>query len=281
VSGQLALVATPIGNLGDITPRAVSCLRAADAVLAEDTRRARALLSHLGIEGKRVERFDAHAERADVERWVARLLAGQHLALLSDAGTPVVSDPGATLVRACAAAAVPVTPIPGASAVMAAVAASGLGSTGFRFLGFLPRSGGARSRALELVQATAEAVVLFESPRRLGDTLADLGRTMPGRQAVVARELTKIHEELVRGTVAELAHGPMARDWQGEIVLVLGPHAAAGEHVTLSEAELSARIDELRRAGMRPKELARALALETGLRAAEIYARACERARSG
>jgi len=279
--GQLALVATPIGNLGDVTARAVDCLARADAILAEDTRRARALLCHLGLQGKRIERFDAHAERERVDHWVARMQAGERLGLLSDAGTPAVSDPGAVLVRACAEAGVQVTPIPGPSAVMAAVAASGLCSTGFRFLGFLPRGGGGRTRALELVLHTAEAVVLFESPRRLGETLADLVRLMPTRQAVCAREMTKLHEEFLRGTVAALERMTHERSWQGEIVLVLGPFAAEPVRTPWSDDALAARIDELRASGMRPKEMARALALETGLGAADAYRRICAQPRQG
>jgi 16S rRNA (cytidine1402-2'-O)-methyltransferase len=279
--GQLALVATPIGNLGDITARAVEWLAGADAILAEDTRRARALLCHLGLQGKRVERFDAHAERERVGHWVVRMQAGERLGLLSDAGTPAVSDPGSVLVRACVEAGVAVTPIPGASAVMAAVAASGLCSTGFRFFGFLPRAGAARTRALELVLHTEEAAVLFESPRRLGETLGDLGRLMPTRQAVCAREMTKVHEEFLRGTVAELERLSHERAWQGEIVLVLGPCAAEPPRASWSDDAIAARIDELRAAGLRPKDMARALALETGLGAADAYCRICARPRQG
>jgi 16S rRNA (cytidine1402-2'-O)-methyltransferase len=266
-------VATPIGNLGDITTRAVEHLRQADALLAEDTRRTRALLSHLGIHGKRVERLDAHAEREHVAPWVRRMQAGERLALLTDAGTPLVSDPGAALVRACGEAGIRVIPLPGPSAVMAAVAASGLGSGGFRFIGFLPRGGTSRARALQLVLDTAEAVVLFESPRRLQDTLVQLGQLMPTRQAVVARELTKAHEELLRGTVAELEQQSRDRQWQGEITVVLGPFAAAAERERWTEERIDARIDELGATGLRPKDLARALSLETGLRAADLYRR--------
>jgi 16S rRNA (cytidine1402-2'-O)-methyltransferase len=233
----------------------------------------------LGLGGKRVERFDAHAERERLGAWVTRMQTGQRLALLSDAGTPAVSDPGSALVRACAEVGVPVTPIPGPSAVMAAVAASGLCSTGFRFLGFLPRAGAARSRVLELVLRTEEAVVLFESPRRVGETLADLARLMPARQGVCAREMTKVHEEFVRGTVADLERTSHERSWLGEIVLVLGPHRADQPQAAWSEDALAARIDELRAAGMRPKDMARALGLETGISAADAYRRICARPR--
>jgi len=222
--GALFVVATPIGNLRDITLRAVDVLREADRILAEDTRRTRALLSHLGIAGKPMDRLDAHAEGDAVQGVLARLAAGERVALVTDAGTPVVSDPGALLIRAAAERGLRVTPVPGASAVMAAVTLSGLVSSGFRFLGFLPRGGPERRTAVERVVETPEAVVLFESPQRLGETLAELAQAMPEREATVARELTKLLEEAVRGTLASLA-AQAEREWLGEITLVLGPYA--------------------------------------------------------
>jgi 16S rRNA (cytidine1402-2'-O)-methyltransferase len=164
---------------------------------------------------------------------------------------------------------------------MAAVTASGLVSGGFRFFGFLPRSGTSRARALQLVLGTEEAVVLFESPRRLGETLAELGRAMPTRQAVVAREITKLHEEFVRGTVAELERESRGRQWLGEITLVLGPFVAEAERPAWPEPRLAARIDELVATGLRPKEVARALSLETGIPVADLYRRVCERTAAG
>ncbi len=271
ITGQLFVVATPIGNLGDITLRAIETLRAVDRVLAEDTRRTRGLLSHLGISGKPVDRLDAHAEEAAIPRVIERLVGGESIALCTDAGTPVVSDPGALLIQAAIAAGVRVVPLPGASAVMAAIALSGFGSGGFRFLGFLPRGGPERREALGIVAGTPEAVLLFESPQRIADTLSDLAAVMPSREAVVARELTKLHEEAVRGTLAALAaQGP--REWLGEVTLVLGPRVAV-EAIRLGDAEIDARIDAELGKGRRAKDVAEELALETGLPKRELYAR--------
>ncbi|XXT19675.1 16S rRNA (cytidine(1402)-2'-O)-methyltransferase [Sorangium sp. So ce429] len=273
--GCLYVVATPIGNLGDITLRAVETLRGADRILAEDTRRARALLGHLGVGGKAVDRFDAHASEADAARAAARLAAGESIAFMTDAGTPVVSDPGTALVRAAAQAGARVVAIPGPSAVMAAVSASGLVTGGFRFVGFLPRGGRERREALALVTSTPEAVVLFESPRRFRETLAELAERMRGRRAVVARELTKVHEEILGGTVEELA--ALEREWLGEITLVLAPAdvASAGAHP--SDEELDARIDRELAQGRRAKHIAEELSVELGLPRREIYARAVAR----
>lgn len=271
MGGTLFVVATPIGNLGDITLRAIETLRAADRVLAEDTRRTRGLLSHLGISGKPVDRLDAHAEDAEIARVLGHLSAGERIALVTDAGTPVVSDPGARLIRAAAEGGAVVVPIPGPSAVMAAITISGLVSGGFRFVGFLPRSGPERREAMALVAATPEAVVLFESPQRLSGTLSELAQVMPEREAVVARELTKVHEEAVRGTLAALA-GLHDREWLGEVTVVLGAQAAAAAP-RLGEEEIDARIDEGLKQGRRAKDVAEALALETGRPKREMYAR--------
>lgn len=279
MAGTLFVVATPIGNLGDITLRAIDTLRGAARVLAEDTRRTRALLSHLGISGKPVDRLDAHATSADLDRFVAHLEAGEALALVSDAGTPVVSDPGTELIRRAALAGVPVVPIPGASAVMAAVSASGLVTAGFRFLGFLPRSGRERREALALVRDTPESVVLFEAPPRLPALLQDLADAMPDRAAAVGRELTKLHEEILRGPLRDLAAGASERTWLGEVTVVLGPAPVASAPRELSEGDLEARIDAELASGRRAKDLAEALSLDTGLPRRELYAKVVARRR--
>lgn len=275
-AGVLYVVATPIGNLGDLSPRAADTLRAVHRVAAEDTRRTRGLLSHLGISGKPVDRLDAHASAEDVARCVERLVAGEDIALVTDAGTPVVSDPGTALVGAAARAGVRVVPIPGASAVMAAISAAGLVTGGFRFLGFLPRGGPERRAALETVQATPEAVVLFEAPQRAGETLADLARIAPGREAVLGRELTKVHEEFLRGTLAELAEAASAREILGEVTIVLGPGSEA-QAATLDDEEIERRIEAGLRAGRRPRDIADELALEAGRPRRELYARVLAR----
>lgn len=221
MTGILYVVATPIGNLADLTLRAIDVMKTCDRVAAEDTRRTRQLLSHLGIEGKPLEALHAHSSARDVAKLVERLLAGESVALVTDAGTPAVSDPGDALVKASITANVRVVPIPGASAVLAALVASGLATgVGFRFIGFLPRDGAARRDGVATICATPEPVILFESPERTQATLAELADAMPERPACVARELTKLHEEVVRGTLSSLAKD---RDsWRGEIAIVLG-----------------------------------------------------------
>lgn len=274
-AGQLVLIATPIGNLGDIAPRAVEQLRACDRVLAEDTRRARALLSHLGIGGKPIDRLDAKVESRGVSRWVERLASGETIALVSDAGTPSVSDPGADLVRAAADEGIVVVPVPGPCAVTAALAASGLGGGPFRFVGFLPRGGPSRREALQQVVATPEVVILFEAPSRIGQTLRDLAERMPSRDVVVAREISKVHEEFLRGELKTLVETLSDKRWQGELTVVLGSYGA--ERASMTEDEIEQRIDTLVAEGMRVRDIAKALALETGLAASDIYRRVSER----
>jgi 16S rRNA (cytidine1402-2'-O)-methyltransferase len=275
-AGTLFVVATPIGHLGDVSARSVETLRGCDRVLAEDTRRTRQLLSHLGIAGKPVERFDAHAGPADVARAVERLAGGEQIALVTDAGTPGVSDPGEALVEAAIAAEVRVVPIPGASAVLAALVASGLAGDGrFRFVGFLPREGSTRRDAVALVCATPETVILYEAPSRTAATLRDLADATPDRHACVARELTKVHEEMVRGTLAELAADE--REWLGEIAIVLGPHAPASREAAIDDAALDARIDEALARGEHARTIAEKLAAWSGRPKRAVYERVIAR----
>lgn len=274
MAGTLYVVATPIGNLGDITLRAIETLRAAHRVLAEDTRRTLALLSHLGIAGKPVDRLDAHAPVQALERAIERLGAGEDLALVTDAGTPIVSDPGSALVRLAAERGVRVVPIPGASAVLAAVCASGLVAGPFRFVGFLPRSGPPRREALQKIAAAEEPVILFESPERAADTLRDLAEIDPRRRAAVARELTKLHEEIARGTTAELA--ALDRAWIGEITIVLG-EGEIGAAPTLDDAEIDRRIDEALDLHRRARDIAEELSLVTRAPKKDLYARVVSR----
>jgi 16S rRNA (cytidine1402-2'-O)-methyltransferase len=270
----LFVVATPIGNLGDMTARGVEALRGCGRVVAEDTRRARQLLTHLGIAGKPVDRIDAHATADDVARVVARLGEGEQVALVTDAGTPGVSDPGDALVRAAIAAGVPVVPVPGASAILAALVASGLAGDGrFRFVGFLPRDGAARRDAIALVCGTPETVVLFEAPSRLAGTLRDLADATPERPACVARELTKLHEEFARGTCAALAGEP--REWIGEIAVVLGAHAP--EERAAGDDEVDARIDEGLARGEHARTVADRVAAWSGRPRRAVYERVISR----
>jgi 16S rRNA (cytidine1402-2'-O)-methyltransferase len=278
-AGRLSLVATPIGNLEDVTPRAARALAEADCILAEDTRRTRVLLSHLGIARKTVERLDAEVESGSLARWLGRLAAGEALVLVSDAGTPTVSDPGAALVRAAAAEGHAIVPLPGPSAVLAALAASGFSADHFRFFGFLPRRGTARRTELERLRDTEEVVVLFEAPGRIEETLGELASIAPERQVVVAREMTKLHEEFVRGTVAELCEREAGRDWRGELTVVLGP--LSRQQTRMGDGEIDQRVAELLGQGMRLRDVARSLALGSGWGAREIYARAAKNEAGG
>ncbi|MBN1770770.1 MAG: 16S rRNA (cytidine(1402)-2'-O)-methyltransferase [Deltaproteobacteria bacterium] len=272
--GVLWLVATPIGNLADLTDRAVEALRRADLILAEDTRRTRTLLSRFDIH-RPLESFDAHKERRAAERIVERLAGGAAVALVSDAGTPGVSDPGARLVRLALAAGLRVSPIPGASAVACAAAAAGVEGP-FRFGGFLTRKGAARRRELAALRAETVPVVLFESPRRLGETLTELaGELGAERGAVVCRELTKLHEEIVAGTLESLA-SRFSGEVLGEVTFVVFPaELEAGEAVfreadrpSIAPRVLAAR---LREEGLAPSRISRVLEDLLGLPHKEAY----------
>lgn len=230
-AGRLEVIATPIGNIGDLSPRARDSLAAADLVLAEDTRRTGALLAACGI-ARPLLSLHEHNEASRVEALLGRLRAGQVLALVSDAGMPLLSDPGFLLVRAAAAAGLDVRAIAGPSAVTAALAVAGLPTDRFVFEGFLPAGRGDRAAALARLAQESRTLVLFEAPHRIGAALQELAEAFGGaRRAVVAREITKRHESVYRGTLAELA-ARAAQDpdmSRGEITLVIAGAAAAGE----------------------------------------------------
>ncbi len=272
--GVLYVVATPIGNLGDLTLRAIETLKTASRIAAEDTRQTKKLLSHLGITGKPLDALHAHSTDRDVARAVDALLAGESIALVTDAGTPIVSDPGDVLVQRAIAAGIRVVPIPGASAVLAALVASGLGGAGFRFLGFLPREGTARRAAIGTACATPETVVLFESPERTKATLSEFAEATPDRPAAVARELTKLHEEVARGTVAALAE---RESWRGEVVIVLGAWEPASREETIDDASVDARIDRELADGLHAKTIAERIAAWSGRPKREIYEKVVSR----
>ena len=276
MAGALHVVATPIGNLGDLTLRAIDTLKSCARVAAEDTRRTRQLLSHLGIEGKPLEALHAHSTERDVARLVQHLVDGEEIALVTDAGTPAVSDPGDALVKAAIAANVRIVPIPGPSAVLAALVASGLATgVGFRFVGFLPRDGAARRDALAMVCATPEPVVMFESPERTQATLVELADAMPERAACVARELTKMHEEVLRGTLATLAQD--RDEWRGEIAIVLGSWAPESRAEEVTDEAIDARIDLELGAGIHAKTVADVVAAWSGRPRRQIYERVVRR----
>jgi 16S rRNA (cytidine1402-2'-O)-methyltransferase len=223
VSGRLTLVATPIGNLGDLAPRAVATLEEADVVCCEDTRRTRALMTAAGVGARgRLLSLHAHNEAARTQTVLGHLVAGRHVALVTDAGTPAVSDPGWRVVTAAAAAGHPVTCVPGPSSVLAALVVSGLPTDRFCVEGFLPRRGAERRRLLEHLAHEERTTVILESPQRLGATLGDLEQACGAERPVaVARELTKLHEEVWRGTLAD-ARRHFDGEVRGEVVVVLG-----------------------------------------------------------
>jgi 16S rRNA (cytidine1402-2'-O)-methyltransferase len=222
-TGALFVVSTPIGNMADITRRAIDVLGVVDVIACEDTRRTGRLLSMLGIAAPKLRRLDAHTEASRTGELIERLLSGQRVAVVSDAGTPGVSDPGSRLVAACVDAGIRVVPIPGPSAALAAVVASGLPTDQFAVLGFLPRKGQARAAALHAIATRSMTSVVYESPNRTASTLADLSAVCGAdRLACVARELTKLHEEIVRSSLGELAR-QMSGDLKGEVVIVVAP----------------------------------------------------------
>jgi 16S rRNA (cytidine1402-2'-O)-methyltransferase len=250
-AGTLYLVSTPIGNLGDMTHRAVEVLSSATIVIAEDTRHSRRLLDHYHISTP-LKSYHEHNEAKETPKLVARLRAGDSIALISDAGTPLISDPGSRLVAAAVEAGLPVVPIPGASSVMAALVASGMSLERFTFLGFLPRKGRARSEMIAEVAASQSTVVLFEAANRVGATLDALAEAGAGeRPAIVARELTKQFEEFKRGSVMELAVAYRDVDPKGEVVLVI----AGAEKPRVTESELSATAKKLRASGNSPRDV--------------------------
>ena len=267
MAGTLYIVTTPIGNRGDLTPRAIETLRAATLIVAEDTRHSAPLLAWAGITTP-VRSYHAHNEAEQAPRLVERLLAGHDIALISDAGTPLVSDPGARLVEAAIAAGITVTPVPGASAILAALVASGLDSTAFTFLGFLPRAMTERQDAAAAALAVPHTVILYEAPPRVAElleTLASAGGA--SRRAVVARELTKVHEEFRRGTVAELAayYGETAP--RGEVVVLIeGAPDVAPDHEAAA-----LRAGALRAVGTSVRDTVRHLQEEFGVARNEAY----------
>ena len=261
----LYVVATPIGNLRDITIRALETLAAASIVLCEDTRMSARLLDHYGIKGRRVALHE-HNERAKADDIVARVAAGEAIALISDAGTPLLSDPGFPLIRALAEANLPVFPIPGASALLSALVVAGLPTDAFAFHGFLPNKAGARANAITALKDSRETLVFYESPRRLDDTLAAMAEIFGERQAVVALELTKRFERVHRGTLPALATEFANSETKGEAVIVVAgaaeasaPDAADWQADLVAEMAtrpLRAAVDEVtKKYGLKRKEV--------------------------
>jgi 16S rRNA (cytidine1402-2'-O)-methyltransferase len=269
VSATLYVVATPLGNLQDLTHRAADVLRTVRLVAAEDTRHTRRLLSHLDAHPQMVS-VHAHAEPGRLESVIRRLQAGEDVALVSDAGTPAVSDPGAELVRMAREAGIRVVPVPGPSAVASALSASGLPADRFTFLGFLPRTGSERRRLLERVAGEPWTVVLYEAPGRLVDLLQALAEVCGSeRRAVVARELTKVHEEIREGSLADLAAHYTANEPLGEVTVVV--EGAPEIEPVLDVEGIQEEARRLLAGGLSRKDAIRQLTESRGLRRNEVY----------
>jgi 16S rRNA (cytidine1402-2'-O)-methyltransferase len=268
-AGRLVVCPTPIGNLEDVTLRVLAALRSADVVACEDTRRTRVLLDRYGV-GAALVSYHEHNERSRAAELVRRMAGGEVVALVSDAGMPLVSDPGHVLVAGAVAAGVAVEVLPGPSAALAALVASALPADAWRFVGFLPRR---ESELAALLRSAEETVVAFESPHRLAGSLRVLADVDPARPAVVCRELTKVHEEVVRGTAAELAEHYASWEPRGEVVLVVGP--APGGVAELGPAV--AALERLVEAGARARPAAAVVSELTGVPVNALYRAVKER----
>jgi len=267
----LYIVATPIGNLEDITFRAVRILKEAGLIAAEDTRHSRKLLSHFGISRPLTSYFD-HNKTFKGNYILEKLREGLSVALIADAGTPCISDPGYQLVRDARAAGITVVPVPGPSAVIAALSAAGLPTDRFAYEGFLPNRSGKRLEKFLAVREEDRVVVFYESPRRLKAALADLLEVMGNREVVVARELTKIYEEFIRGTAADVMEMLEERQIKGEVVLLVAPAPVPCEPKTFPVPDLLRKYAEA--GGISLKDAVKQVALETGLSRSEVYAEA-------
>jgi 16S rRNA (cytidine1402-2'-O)-methyltransferase len=279
-AGALVLVGTPIGNLGDLSPRAVDALRDADVIAAEDTRRTRALLTHAGVSaGRRLRAVHAHNERRLAASIVDDVRGGARVVYATDAGMPGISDPGERLVRACLDAGLTVEVVPGPSALLAAVVLSGFPTQRFVFEGFLPRKGKARKDRLAAIAAEPRTVVLYESPARIGATLADLAAACgPDRGVAVARELTKRFEDVWRGRVGDAVDAPGVVGARGEFAVVVAPAPAAGEAV--GDDGIEAAVDAALDAGLSARDAAARVAADLAVPKRRAYDAATRRSRA-
>ena len=267
--GRLTICATPIGNLGDVTLRVLNALGEVDTILAEDTRVTRKLLTRYKIT-KPLERYDEFVAAKRTPEFVDRLRAGEHLALVSDAGTPGISDPGSTIVDAALTAGVPVEVLPGPSAIVTALVASGLPTHAFYFGGFLPRKAGDRQRLFAKLAPLEATLIFYESPRRTSDALATLADAFPKREGAMARELTKLHEEVARGPLPVLARQIAEREsLKGEVVLLVGPPVA--EESSVDEADITAHVEQLMSAGVTRAEAVKRTARDLGVARNAVY----------
>lgn len=266
--GTLYIVATPIGNLEDMTFRAIRTLKEVDLIAAEDTRHSRKLLGHYGIP-TRMTPYHDHNEQLKTDYLLEQLLAGQNIAIITDAGTPCIADPGYRIAKAAAEKGIRTVPIPGTSAIAAALSASGLPSDRFVFEGFLPPKQGKRKSRLAELNSETRTVIFYEAPHRLPATLADMAEILGSRQVVVARELTKIHEEFRRGTAAELLEHYRNHPVRGEIVILVEPVATP---VAVAEYDIEATLRRyLLEDGLSVKDAAARVSAESGRPRKEIY----------
>jgi 16S rRNA (cytidine1402-2'-O)-methyltransferase len=269
--GTLYLVATPIGNLDDITYRAIKVLGEVNLIACEDTRHTRKLLTHYGISTRTIS-YHEHNERERAAELVKRLNAGESVAVVSDAGTPGISDPGFRLVQLAIENEIRVVPVPGASAMVNAIIASGLSTDGFLFGGFLPSRSGARRTRLESLATIPATLIFYEAPHRLASTLADAAEVLGNRQAAVARELTKLHEEIVRGSLDELAERYASENVRGEIVLVIDRGSGPGQPKA-SKASIDVLVKSYESQGLDHRSALKKAARELGLSRDEAYRR--------
>jgi 16S rRNA (cytidine1402-2'-O)-methyltransferase len=274
MAGTLYIVATPIGNLEDITQRALRVLREVDLVACEDTRHTQRLLNHFGIRTKTVS-YHEHNERERSEELCRLLESGKNVALVSDAGTPLVSDPGFRVVNAAIERDLSVVAIPGAAAFVTALVASGMAADQFLFAGFLPSRANARRAKLETLREVQATLIFYEAPHRVAASLKDAVAVLGNRQAVVARELTKLHEEIARGSLVELTKRFSDQEIvRGEIVLIIGSEAIASSEtvsVEVSPQRLSERVTQLERDGLNSKDALKRAARELGIKRAAAY----------
>ena len=272
MSGTFYVIGTPIGNLGDITLRQLDTLKAVDFICAEDTRVTLKLLNRFEIK-KQLVSFHEHSSKADAQRIIDRLLAGESCGIVTDAGMPCISDPGEVLVKLCAENNIDIRVVPGPSAVVSAVAVSGLCTRRFTFEGFLPVPKKERTERLEKLRDETAVMVFYEAPHKLRTTLADLAEFFGGERRIsLCRELTKVHEEVLRLTLAEAVSYFNDNEPKGEFVLVLeGAHEGSGEEITIEQA--MEQVNKLIAMGEKPTDACKAVAKETGFRKSELYAK--------
>ncbi len=267
--GKLLVVGTPIGNLSDLSPRAIEALKSADLILCEDTRHTRKLLTHFGIDTG-VDSYHEHNEDEKAPRFVERLERGETLALVSDAGMPVISDPGYRIVRLARERGIAVEPVAGPVAAILALSASGLAPLPFTFLGFTPHRKGERRDFLRRAAQVGHTVVFYESPERVVASLEDAAEIFGDAEVSVSRELTKLHEEIVSGTLPEVLENFRSRDSiKGEITIVLGASVKTAREV--APAQIAKEFDRLRKSGMQRNDAVKAVAEKFGLRKNEVY----------